>query len=667
MLLLHRIANAPCLRYYDPDLPSVLHTDASIYGIGGWLGQLHQDGLHPVLFWSRRLIPAETNYPTHERELLALVKCCEKFRPMLLGSPFLAKTDHRALIHLQTQAHLSRRQVRWVEQLQEFPIEVEYIPGQRNQLADLLSRSPEFAPICSSCKTKKIEIDSTEISEPDLASAIRTYFQAHPGVIPPGFREGDKRRKPKHWSEREGLYYYGTDRLYIPRNSDLRTKLLHDHHDIPTAGHQGFERTLEKIAKNYYWTSLREDVMRYVQSCDTCQRHKVPNKSPAGLLKPLPIPDERFKTICLDFVELPNSHSGKNSSLIITDKLSHLIRVIPMQKSDDAQECAKLLLTQWVCTGKGLPNTIVSDRDAKFTSAVWKSLMEMMQIQTCMSTARHQQTNGQAENAVKMAKNCLRSFADYKGRNWEELAPLIEYALNNSISSATGCTPFSLAYGFQPDKTIPMVDPDLANEIQERIRLAQIRIARSQDRMEAKANEKRSIPDPIKPGERVLLKRDGINWPAESESDKKLLSKYLGPFTVKTIDENGNYQLELPRELRIHDRFAPDVVKKYYEPDTHFPGRPTLEPIQEEYTPETEYEVEQILDHRVYRNQKQFLIRWKGYTSAHDTWEPIENGKDEEQLVRDYERSRGGVIEWKIARNPKSPKAEVPRQGRKNP
>ena len=204
------------------------------------MGQQHEDGLHPVLFWSRRLIPAETNYPTHERELLALVKCCEKFRPMLLGALFLAKTDHRALIHLQNQTHLSRRQVRWVEQLQEYPIEIEYLPGERNQLADLLSRSPEFAPLCSSCKTKRIEIDSAEISEPDLPTALRAHFATHPGIIPPGFRGGDERKKPKHWSERDGLYYYGRVRLYIPRSSNPRAQLLHDHHDIPTAGHQGF-------------------------------------------------------------------------------------------------------------------------------------------------------------------------------------------------------------------------------------------------------------------------------------------------------------------------------------------------------------------------------------------------------------------------------------------
>ena len=654
ILLLHRISTAPCLRYYDPSLPTTLFTDASIYGIGGWLGQEHSDGIHPVFFWSRKLIPAEISYPTHERELLALVKCCEKFRPMLLGLPFLAKTDHRALIHLQNQSVLSARQVRWVQRLQEFQIVVEYIPGERNQLADLLSRSPVFAPICSICKKKQVDFDSLDSqTTTSFLDTIRQFFAANPGTIPPGFREGDERKRSKNWSCKDGLYYYGQTRLYVPRESSIRTQLLHDNHDIPMAGHQGFQRTYEKLSKNYYWHSMREDVMKYVQSCDTCQRNKVPTKSPAGLLRPLPIPDERFKDIAIDFMDLPLSKEGNDSAMLIVDRLTKLVKIIPMKKSDGTKECATMILKEWVCSGKGMFSSVVSDRDSRFTSSLWKEIVNQMQVQLNMATARHQQTNGQSEHAVKMAKGCLRSFVDYKGKNWVQLIPFIEYALNNSVSSATGYTPFELAYGTSPDKHIAWLDQDLEREIRERIKLAHVRMARYQDKMEQQANENRSEAEPIKPGDRVLLSRVGINWPAEQLSDQKLVSKYLGPSMVKSVDDNGKFQLELPGNLRIHDHFAPDVVKRYYEPNEFFPDRDVVPPIQEEYDPETEYEVEKILDHRVRRRQKQFLIRWKGHGSMFDTWEPADSGTGEEDIIAEYQRSRGGVIDWKTAGNPR--------------
>ena len=125
----------------------------------------HHDVIHPVIFWSRKLIPAETNYPTHERELLALVKITEKYRHMLLGKPFRAFTDHRALKFIQSQQFLSARQARWLQTLQEFDIIIDYIPGELNYLADALSRSPDYAPICSQCKSHHVEVASCEGGE----------------------------------------------------------------------------------------------------------------------------------------------------------------------------------------------------------------------------------------------------------------------------------------------------------------------------------------------------------------------------------------------------------------------------------------------------------------------------------------------------------------------
>jgi hypothetical protein len=72
MLLLYRIATTPCLRYFDPDLETFIYTDASLFGLGGWIGQKHADGIHPIMFWSRKLIAAEIKYHTHEREFFTL-------------------------------------------------------------------------------------------------------------------------------------------------------------------------------------------------------------------------------------------------------------------------------------------------------------------------------------------------------------------------------------------------------------------------------------------------------------------------------------------------------------------------------------------------------------------------------------------------------------------
>ena len=164
LILLHKIANAPCLTYFNPELETHVYTDASLYGIGGWIGQTHADEkIHPIAFWSRKLLPAEVNYPTHERELLAIVEMTKRFRHFLLGRTCFVHTDHKALEFLQTQPNLSVRQVNWVDHLQQFDLIIAYLAGPLNHLADYLSRRPDFSPKCPKCSTNMpIVISSIE-------------------------------------------------------------------------------------------------------------------------------------------------------------------------------------------------------------------------------------------------------------------------------------------------------------------------------------------------------------------------------------------------------------------------------------------------------------------------------------------------------------------------
>lgn len=141
-LIIYLITTAPVLKFFDPTLETIVYPDASAFAIGGWIGQVHPDGIHPVTFWSRKMTPPEMNYPVYEQELLALVALCDKFGHMLRGVRFTAKTDHRALIYIQQQEHLSRRQARWVMQLQELDFTIEYLPGKFNNVADYLTRNP---------------------------------------------------------------------------------------------------------------------------------------------------------------------------------------------------------------------------------------------------------------------------------------------------------------------------------------------------------------------------------------------------------------------------------------------------------------------------------------------------------------------------------------------
>jgi len=134
------ISSAPILANPDPELPFTVVTDSSGFAIGAALCQNDGTGSRPVAFMSKKLLPAEMNYPTHERELLAIVCALKEWRHYLFGNHFTVLTDHRPLQHIQNQPHLSARQTRWSEFLQQFDLTIEYQQGKSNVVADALSR-----------------------------------------------------------------------------------------------------------------------------------------------------------------------------------------------------------------------------------------------------------------------------------------------------------------------------------------------------------------------------------------------------------------------------------------------------------------------------------------------------------------------------------------------
>jgi hypothetical protein len=132
--------NTPILRSSDSSLPYEFQSDASETGIGAVLQQKDGNGTHFVAYMSGKLNAAGKNHIVHERELLAVVDSLQKRREYLLGNIFIVKPDHRPLQYIQTQAHSSRHQARWVLFLQDFHFYWEYVSGASNRAAYALSR-----------------------------------------------------------------------------------------------------------------------------------------------------------------------------------------------------------------------------------------------------------------------------------------------------------------------------------------------------------------------------------------------------------------------------------------------------------------------------------------------------------------------------------------------
>ena len=137
------IAEGPVLTLPDPSLPFVVHTDASGFAIGAVLQQDQGKGLQPIAFLSKKMLDAETRYPVHEQELLAIIHSLSSWRHYLHGAKFKVLTDHKSLQYFKTQPQLSGRQSRWKDVIANFDFDIEYIDGATNVVADGLSRRPD--------------------------------------------------------------------------------------------------------------------------------------------------------------------------------------------------------------------------------------------------------------------------------------------------------------------------------------------------------------------------------------------------------------------------------------------------------------------------------------------------------------------------------------------
>ncbi|CAI7855971.1 unnamed protein product [Closterium sp. NIES-54] len=170
----------------------------------------------------------------------------------------------------------------------------------------------------------------------------------------------------------------GSIKIWVPNYPPLRQLLLEEFHDVLYAGHFGSNKTLAGIVKVYYWPHMANDVQKFVTSCDTCQRMKSSKQKKAGLLQPLPVPEQPWQVVSLDFItDLPPTNAGHDAILVVIDKFSKMGHFIPTHTTARTEETAKLFLKH-IISQHGIPTTLISDRDPKFTSKFWKELMSLM-------------------------------------------------------------------------------------------------------------------------------------------------------------------------------------------------------------------------------------------------------------------------------------------------
>ncbi|KAJ9511114.1 hypothetical protein QJQ45_013190 [Haematococcus lacustris] len=448
------LASNPVVRPPDFSRPFTVKTDASLYAIGAVLSQRDDNGAeYVVAYESRKLQPAEINYPTHDRELLAAVHALTLWRHYLLGRPFTIETDNCPITHIMTQPHLSARQLRWTQLLAPYSFTLVHKAGKTHIVPDALSRRPDYQLSSLSVATPDSAFFATYDHHAPQDPAYQAAFSHTLSHNPSG---------PSSWHLRviDGRLYTASEppRLYVPA-SPLRSQLLHEAHDAVTSAHLGRAKTLERLQRHFYWPQMEQTVREYVRTCDQCQRNKATNQVPPGLLQPLPIPNRNWQHVSMDFIgPLPPTSHGYDMVVTVVDKLSKMLHLIPTTATATAPDIAKLFFDH-VFKHHGLPEAIVSDRDPKFTSDFWTSLFHLTGTRLLMSSAYHPQTDGQSERANRTVEDMLRPYLNHYKTDWDEHLAAVEFAYNSSTHVGTGFSPFYLNYGHHPRTPEALLQP----------------------------------------------------------------------------------------------------------------------------------------------------------------------------------------------------------------
>ncbi|GKA19564.1 putative reverse transcriptase domain-containing protein [Tanacetum coccineum] len=249
---------------------------------------------------------------------------------------------------------------------------------------------------------------------------------------------------------------YYLDRIWVPLKGEMRTLIMDEAHNSKYSVHPRADKMYYDFRDMYWWPVMKNDITEYVSKCLTCLKVKAEHQRPFGLLQ--------------------------------------------------------LYLNEIVAI-HGVPISIISDRDSRFTSRFWQSMQEALGTRLDISTAYHPQTDGQSECTIQTLKYMLRACVLDFGGSWDVHLPLVEFSYNNSYHSSMRCAPFEALYGRKCRLPIMWVEvgegqligPELVQETTEKISQIKDRLKAARDRQKSYADKRRK-PLEFSVGDYVLLK-----------------------------------------------------------------------------------------------------------------------------------------------------------------
>jgi len=517
--LKERMVQSPVLAHPDWSKDFYLQTDASKLGAGAILAQKDNNGkFHPIAYSSWLFNPAQRNYTTTERELLAIVLATRKWRSYLYGSSFKVETDHKPLTGKWDWTDPYGKVTRWASELRQFDMSITYVKGKDNEHTDALSRifceevlagiSWEIVDqhidgfdfeVVFNMTTEEVEQENhfkpaTIIAKEPVSDCYETIMSLSFDPIPDDKSWAEAQKSDdwyKHmirWIETGDLPIDNVKAKWVLVNSPhfsidpitgilLRNSLNNSStqlrrcvpkqwrklitsicHDSKWVGaHMGRDKTIQRVSERFYFPNLSEYIEAYIAICPSCQcsKHsKLKPKVPMGTIES----DCVWDLVCIDLWKAGiTSKVGNKYVLTVVDAYSKYAFAIPIS-GKKAKFVASALVSQ-VIADKGPMRRLHSDQGREFCNSIISEMCDLFGIEKTRTTAYHPMGNAFAERIHQFYRSAITSFVNESGDRWDEFLPPLRLAYNTAMHSALAVSPYFMMYGRESNLPGLILDP----------------------------------------------------------------------------------------------------------------------------------------------------------------------------------------------------------------
>lgn len=439
-----KILNKPILKNINSDLPFYLVTDASETAFCGILMQKYNDKFYPVEFYSRQFNPAQSRYPSIQRELYAIFASVKRFHEELYGKHFTILTDAKPLTYHMKLDKQREIVVRWLLYLDQFDFSIQHIPGFTNP-ADFLSRVYDAETLNvnninifqSNHKLDHDNIVKNQLNDEFIKEIIqklesndrettKTYF------IDPITKMVMIKIFPKKMSKNKFL-----SRILVPKS------LIKDCLEAAHAPHFGTQKTYNFVRKTYSWKGMFIDTKNFCDNCDRCLKSKPkPKNTVTNMISKADLKPGEF--LALDIVgKLPRSHDNKFFILTIVDHYSRYLEAIPLSNITSTTIIKQLNM---YFSKFGIARVVLTDNGPSFRSDEFRDYLKNLNIQHRKSSIYYPQSNGLLERIHLSMKNSITSLSE-QVFEWSDRLLFFKLHYNASKHAVTQFSPAELFFG----------------------------------------------------------------------------------------------------------------------------------------------------------------------------------------------------------------------------